>query len=201
MIFASPVDAPGSAGLFHFEVGLAATAVEVDEQASFWIKSVSDDILVDGRLLVPRLIVSKGLGFASVAASYGRVGETDGHVLGGSVDLPLIRGGLARPTVAIRGVFSELVDVEEADLRSYGALVMIGKGFGPITPYAGWGRMWAEGEARIDPPGLDPILLSSDLEREVLLVGAKLDLALIKLVLEGLEGEQWRYAARVAIGF
>lgn len=200
-IFASPVDSPGTIGLFDFEVGLAATAVEVDEEASYWVKSVDDDILVDGRLLVPRLVVSKGLGSASLTASYGAVGDSDAHVLGGSIELPLIRGGIARPAVAVRGVYSDLRGVAEADLTAYGAQILIGKGIGPVTPYAGWGRMWVTSEARIDVPLSDPIFLESDLEQDLVTVGAKLDLLLLKFVVEGARAEDWRYSARVGFGF
>ncbi len=205
-LFASPVDAPSESGLFELEIGLAATAVDVDEEASFWIKSVSDDILVGGRLLVPRLVVSKGIGLGSVAVTYGRVGDTDAAMLGGSIDLPLIRGGIARPVIALRGVYSQLQGVDEADFRTYGALVMIGKGIGPITPYAGYGQMRADGEARIplstEPTGPeDMLLLESEIEEDILMVGAKLELALLKFVVEGVQSEEWRYSARVGIGF
>jgi hypothetical protein len=200
-IFASPVDSPGTIGLFDFEIGLAASAIEVDEEASYWVKAVDEDILVDGRLLVPRLIVSKGLGAASITASYGAIGDSDAHVLGGSLELPLIRGGIARPAVAIRGVYSDLRDVEEADLTSYGAQILIGKGIGPVTPYAGWGKMWVTSEARIEVPLSDPIVLESDLDQDFLTIGAKLDLLLLKFVVEGSRADDWRYSARVGFGF
>ncbi len=200
-IFASPVDAPAQTGLFNFEIGLAAAAIDVDESESYWAKSVADDVLVDGRLLVPRLVVTKGIGFATVSASYGAVNDTDANVLGGSIDLPLLRGGILRPTLAVRGVYSVLQGVDEADLTTYGVQAIIGKGFGPLTPFAGYGRMFAQGEGRIDNPIGDPILLESDVDQDLVTVGAKLDLAFVKLVVEGNRGEEWRYGARVAIGF
>jgi hypothetical protein len=201
-IFASPVEAPAQTGLFNFEIGIAATAIEVDQSESYWVKSVTDDILVDGRLLVPRIVVIKGLGIASVSASYGAVGDSDGKVLGGSIDVPLIRGSIVRPAIALRGVYSVLQDVEEADLTTYGVQALIGKGFGPFTPFAGYGRMFAQGEARIDSGLTDLIVLESDVEQDILTVGGKLDLAFIKLVVEGNRGdEEWRWGARIALGF
>lgn len=200
-IFASPVDSPGTIGLLDFEIGLAATAIDVEQEAPYWVKSVPEDILVDGRLLVPRVVVSKGLGAASITASYGVVGDSDAHVLGGSIELPLIRGSLTRPALAIRGVYSQLQGVDEADLTSYGAQVLIGKGIGPVTPYAGYGRMWIASEARIAVPDSDPIVLESDLEQDLLTVGAKLDLFLLKFVVEGSRADDWQYSARVGFGF
>lgn len=201
-IFASPVDSPGTVGLLDIEIGIAANAIEVDETASYWAKSVSDDILVEGRLLVPRLIVSKGFGAASLTASYGRVGDSDAEVWGGSLELPIIRGSITRPVLAIRGVYSQLQGVEEAELKTTGALVLLGKGFGPITPYAGWGKMWVESEGIVHLPVGDPMILTSDLDQDVLLLGAKLDMLFFKLAVEGTEGtEEWRYSARIAIGF
>ena len=201
-IFASPVDPPAQTGLFNFEIGIAATAIEIDESASYWVKSVSDDILVDGKLLVPRLIVTKGLGLVSVSGSYGKVGDSDASVIGGSIDVPLLRGGILRPAFAVRGVYSVLQGVDEADLTTYGVQALIGKGFGPLTPYAGYGRIFAQSEARIESGFTDPIFLESDLEQDVITVGGKLDLAFLKLVVEGNQGdEEWRWGARVAIGF
>jgi hypothetical protein len=201
-IFASPLDAPAQTGLFNFEIGVAATAFEVDENASYWTKSVADDVLVDGRLVVPRLVVIKGIGIASVSATYGAVNDTDARVIGGSIDLPLLRGGVLSPALALRGVYSTLQDVEEAELTTYGVQALVGKGFGPLTPFAGYGRMFAQGEARIESSLGDPILLESDVEQDFLTLGAKIDLAFIKLVVEGNRAEEdWRYGARVAIGF
>ncbi|HSN69332.1 MAG TPA: hypothetical protein VLV48_08815 [Thermoanaerobaculia bacterium] len=201
-IFASPVDPPAQTGLFNFEIGLAVSAVEVDESAAYWAKSVSDDILVDGKLLVPRLVVTKGLGLVSVSGTYGKVGDSDASVLGGSVDVPLLRGGVMTPALAVRGTYSVLQGVDEADLTTYGVQALIGKGFGPLTPYAGYGRVFAQSEARIDSGFTDPILLESDIEQDVITVGGKLDLAFLKLVVEGNQGdEEWRWGARVAIGF
>lgn len=200
-IFASPVDAPAQTGLFNFEIGIAAAAIEVDESEAYWQKSVADDVLVDGRLLVPRLVVTKGIGFATLSASYGAVNDTDARVLGGSIDLPLLRGGILRPTLAVRGVYSVLQGVDEADLTTYGVQALVGKGFGPLTPFAGYGRMFAQSEGRIEVPTFAPVVLESDIDQDLLTVGAKLDLALVKLVIEGNRGEQWRYGARVAIGF
>ncbi len=201
-IFSTPVDPPAQTGLFNFEIGIAATAIDVDESESYWTKSVTDDILVDGRLLVPRVVVIKGLGLASVSASYGSVGDSDAHVLGGSIDVPLIRGGILSPAIAVRGVYSMLQNVDEADLTTYGVQALIGKGFGPFTPFAGYGRMFAQGEARIETGLGAPLVLESDLEQDLLTVGGKLDLAFVKLVVEGNRGdEDWRWGARVAIGF
>lgn len=203
-IFASPVDPPAQTGLLNFEVGLAATAIEVDESESYWTRSVADDVLVDGRLLVPRLVVIKGIGLASVSVSYGAINDSDANVLGGSIDLPLLRGGILRPSLAVRGVYSVMQGVDEADLTTYGVQALIGKGFGPVTPFAGYGRMFAQSEAFTTAPEGEfapPIHLESDVEQDLVTVGAKIDLAFIKLVVEGNRGEEWRYGARVAIGF
>lgn len=151
---------------------------------------------------MPRLVVTKGIGFGSVSATYGRVSDIDASMLGGSIDIPLVRGGIARPVIALRGVYSQLQGVEEADFRTYGGLVMIGKGFGPITPYAGYGRMRADGEARIPASALsEAFVLESEIEDDILMLGVKLDVALLKFVVEGVQNEEWQYSARVGFGF
>ena len=173
------------------------------EEAEPWIDRISEDILVDGRLLVPRLTVTKGIGFGSVSAAYGQVGDSDAKMAGGSFDFPLVRGGLAVPSIALRGVYSRLLDVEDADLSTWGGMVMIGKKIGPVTPYAGWGMMWVESEARIDGSGLvDPFIMTSETDQEMIVAGGKIDLAFLKLAVEGTQTDgDWQYGARVGLGF
>ena len=65
-IYPTAVNPAGAAGLLRFEVGAAATLVDIDTNASYWRNAVGNDFSTSGYLAVPRLVASKGLGSSSV---------------------------------------------------------------------------------------------------------------------------------------
>src|SRR5947207_6083585 len=60
-IYPTAVNPAGAAGLLRFEVGAAATLVDIDKNASYWQNAVGNDFSTSGYLAVPRLVASKGL--------------------------------------------------------------------------------------------------------------------------------------------
>ena len=173
----------------------------VDENAAYWTKSVDDnDFTRSGYAGVPRLVVSKGLTFGTVAGTYAKVPDTKIAVWGGSFDFPLTRGGLATPTLALRGAYSQLRGVEELELNTYGVELFLSKGFGPITPYG------AVGYARSKSTGHVPFLegttidLTDDANSKRYTVGVKLSFFIPKFVIEATQGEERSYAAKISLG-
>ena len=77
---------------------------------------------------------------------YAKVPDSDIAVCGASLDVPIIDGGIVKPTLALRGAYSMLQGVDEFDLNTYGVEVFLSKGFGPVTPYVAAGR--ARSDAR-----------------------------------------------------
>src|SRR5436190_7822174 len=71
-IFADPVEPARSGGVLSFDVGVAATLVRVDPNASYWRNSTTHDFTTNGYVAVPRLIVSKGFGSGSVSLTYAK---------------------------------------------------------------------------------------------------------------------------------
>lgn len=196
-IYASPVEPAHGGSVFSFDVGVAVTAVEVNEDAAFWIKSVDENILQEGYLLAPRVIVSKGFGRVNISGSYMMIPETDVEVWGAALDIPIIRGGLTSPTIAARGTWADVRGVEELDLQVIGLEGFISKGFGPITPYAGFGVAQTEATGMIEATELTPeILLNSDTEEERITVGVKLSLLLFKVVVEAVQTDDTTYGAK-----
>jgi hypothetical protein len=198
-IYASPVEPARARGVFGFDVGVAAVAVPVDENSLYWRRAVPNDFTTSGYLVVPRLTASKGFVLGTISGSYAKVPDSDIAVYGGALDVPILQGGVATPTIAVRGAYSMLRGTEDVyDLKTYGVEGFISKGFGPITPYAGIGRM------RIDASGnrqvLGTILESrEDLNRYT--VGVRISLLLPKIVLEATQVEDERsYAAKVSFG-
>lgn len=177
------------------------TALPVDPEAGYWTNAVPDDFTVGDYVGVPRLVAAKGLGFATLSASYSKIQDTDISILGGSLDVPIVDGGLVSPTIALRGAYAQLNGVDELDLRTYGVELFISKGFGPLTPYAAVGRSKSNADASFTVPGeTGPRRLSDESGTNRYTVGVKLSLFIPKLVIEATQAEERSYAAKVSIG-
>jgi len=200
-IFASPVQPAGGSGLLRFDIGIAVTGVPIDENAEYWTRAVGEDWSYGGYIGIPRLVVSKGLGVATVAGSYSKVQDSDIQIWGGSIDIDIIDGGLVSPTLALRGSYSMLQGVEEYDHKTYGLELFLGKGFGPITPYAGVGRMRTDAEGRVIRNGATLLTLKDKADINRYTVGVRISLAVPKLVLEANQAEERSYSAKISVGF
>lgn len=180
-----------------------ATAVPVDTTAGYWTHSTTnDDFTISDHVVFPRLTVSKGLSFGTVSATYSRMPDTDLQVLGAAYDMPLTSGGIATPTIALRGAYSTLRGDDNFDLSTYGVELFISKGFGPITPYAaaGYARHNAEGRLATIPDGPE-VFISDEGNMQRYTVGVKISFFIPKLVVEATQGEEMSYAAKVSLGF
>jgi hypothetical protein len=197
-IFHTPVEPARAGSLISFDIGVAATAVPVDTNASFWLKATgNDDFTVSDHLVVPRLVVTKGFSVVSISASYAKLQGTDIEIYGGAIDVPIINGGLVKPTLALRGSYSQLQGVDQLDLKTSGLELFLSKGFGPITPYAAVGRARTDAEGRITPT----IVLKDKSSTNRYTVGVKISMLFPKLVVEATQGEERSYAAKVSFGF
>ncbi len=200
-IYATPVDAARARGILGFDVGIAATALPVDTDEAYWQNSVDEDFTVSDHVLVPRIVVSKGVSVATISAMYAQVPDSDIAILGASLDVPILSGGIATPTLALRGAYATLQGIDELDLNTYGVELFLSKGFGPITPYVAAGRARSDAEGRIDLPAGNTIELRDEADSNRVTVGVKLSLLLPKIVVEATQGEERSYAAKVAFGF
>lgn len=200
-IYATPVEPARARGIFGFDIGVAVVALPVDTAASYWTNAVDNDFTVSDYVAVPKLVASKGLSFGTISASYSKIQDTDIQILGGSIDLPLTRGGLAAPTIAIRGAYSTLRGIDAFDLTTYGAELFLSKGFGPLTPYAaaGYTRSDAEGHISNNFPD-ENTLLTDESDSTRYTVGVRLSFFLPKIIVEATQGEERSYAAKIAFG-
>lgn len=202
-IFATPVDPARARGILGFDIGVAVTALPVDTAATYWTRSVDDDFTISDYVSVPRLVVSKGLSFGTIYGSYSKIQDTDIQVWGAAFDLPLTGGGIATPTLALRGSYATLRGVEELDLNTYGAELFLSKGFGPITPYGAVGYARSDAEGRIFLPDTNtvPLTLTDEDTSTRYTVGLKISLLLPKFIVEASQAEERSYAAKVSFGF
>lgn len=200
-IYATPVEPARARGLLGFDIGIAATALPVDTEAAYWVRSVDEDFTISDYVAVPRLIASKGLSFGTISASYSKVPDTDIAVWGGAFDLPVISGGIATPALTLRGAYSQLKGLEQYDLTTYGVELFLSKGFGPITPYAAVGRARSDAEGRITLPDASTVTLSDEGSTNRYTVGVKVSMLLPKFVVEATQAEERSYAAKLSFGF
>jgi hypothetical protein len=200
-IFATPVEPARATSLLGFDIGVAATAVPIDEKAAYWVKSVSDsDLARSGYFLVPRLVASKGLGAATVSATYAKVPDSEIKMFGASVDVPIIKGTVATPTLAIRGTYSQLQGVDQFKLKNYGAEAFLCKGFGPLMPYVGAGMVRTDSEGRVEQNGALLYRLEDQFDSSRITVGLRISLLVPKIVIEATQGDERTYAAKISLG-
>ena len=201
-MYATPVEPATARGFLGFDIGVAVTALPVDTNATYWTHAVRDDFTVSEYLLVPKVVASKGLSVVTVSASYSKVQDSDISIIGGAVDVPIIRGGIALPSLTVRGAYSQLQGVENFEATSMGVEVFIAKGFGPITPYAAVGRMRADTRAtRPSTPPVPALSLehSSDFNRYT--AGVRVSLMIPKIGVEATQaGDERSYAVKVSFG-
>lgn len=195
-IYATPVEPASARGLLGFDVGIAVTAVPVDTGADYWKNAVRDDFTVSNYVAVPKLVASKGLSVATVSASYAKIQDSDVSIIGGAVDVPIIRGGIAVPSLTVRGAYSELRGVDNFEATTYGVEVFLSKGFGPITPYGAVGRMRAETTAQAS--AVPRLVHESDFNRFT--AGVRISLMIPKIIVEVTQAEERSYAAKISFG-
>lgn len=200
-MFPTPVGPARASGLASFDIGIAAAAVPVDEDAPYWRRAVSGEITTGGFLVAPRLVVSKGLGFVTVSGSYAKLTSSDIKVWGGTVDVPVVRGGVATPELAVRGSFATLSNVDDVQAKVYGAELFLSKGFGPITPYLAAGRMRGTAEATVHVTPTQDRSLSFEGDINRVTAGVRISLLAPKISVEVTKAEVTSYAAKVSFGF
>jgi hypothetical protein len=202
-VYPTPVEPARGTGLLHFDVGVAANLLKLDTSASYWKNAVTGDFTTNGYVGVPRLVLSKGLGKGSISGSYAKINGTNGKTYGGSLDVPIIDGGLIKPALAIRGSYGTVTGFDQFSLKTYGVEAFLSKGFGPVMPYAAIGRMRVKTHGTGDPGVLlvPPTLFNASQDVNRYTVGVRISLLVPKLVVEATQAEQRSYAAKVSFGF
>jgi len=200
-IFATPVQPARATGFLGFDIGIAATAVPIDSKAAYWTNSVTSTRLEQsGYLAVPRLVASKGFGAATVSGTYASRGDI--KMYGGALDIPLIRGTVATPEIALRGSYSTLTGIDVFHVKTYGLEAFISKGFGPVTPYGAIGRQRNNASGSVTVPTFAVTRSLADRSNVTrYTAGVRLSLLLPKITVEATKAEVTSYAAKISFGF
>ena len=195
-----------ASGLLRFDVGLAGSVVKIDTNDPYWQHAVreEDDFTHNGYAGVPRLVVMKGFGAFTVSGTYAKINDSGIATWGGALDVPIIRGSLVTPEIAVRGSYATLTGLDVYKLKTYGLEGFISKGFGPVMPYAAYGRQRVDARGEINFPNptvapIPPLRSKTDMNR--LTIGVRVSLLVPKLAVEATQGEVRSYAAKVSVGF
>ena len=173
--------------------------MKINTTDSFWTHSVTQgsSFIRGNYAVVPRVVVSKGFGFATLSGSYAQFSNSAVKTYGGALDLPIIRGSLAMPELAVRGSYATLSGVDVFKLKTYGLEVFLSKGFGPLMPYAAVGRMRTDSRGTVTPA----LSLSDSSNISRYTAGLRFSLVVPKLVIEATQAEQRSYAAKISLGW
>jgi hypothetical protein len=135
----TPAEPLGFPGL---DLGVAVSGVKLKNRE---IAELASSESVDSTILVPTLRANAGLplGF-DIGALYAWVPDSDVRYYGGELRFAILRGDAATPAIGLRGSFTKVTGVDQLDLDTRGLDLSISKGFGPLTPYAGIGKVWVD---------------------------------------------------------
>lgn len=184
-------------------MGLAATAVHVDTNSSYWINSVpgGSDFVHNNYAAAPRLVVAKGFEFGTVSVSYAQFSGSDVKTYGGTLDIPVVRGTVATPEVAVRATYAALSGIDVFKLKTYGLEAFISKGFGPLMPYGAYGRMRSDSSGTITGETFVAKPLHDTGENNRWTLGLRFSLFIPKFAIEATQAEERSYSAKISFGF
>ncbi|HLF87840.1 MAG TPA: hypothetical protein VI451_02765 [Anaerolineales bacterium] len=192
----TPLAPAAPLGLLGFDIGVEATAVNIDADENFWNDAVGEK--PPSFLIFPKVHAQKGLplGF-DVGLVYAKAPGTNIGLVGGELKWAVLKGTLVTPAVAIRGDYTKLVGVDDIEMSVYGADISISKGFAFVTPYAGIGQVWISSEEKSNFVTLDKASLSETKG----FVGVKFSLFVISFVAEADFSRVPSYSGRLNISF
>jgi hypothetical protein len=188
----TPAEPLGFPGL---DIGVAVTGAKLKNQG---IAELASSDSVDSTILIPTLRANVGLplGF-DVGAMYAWVPDSDIRYYGGELRFAILRGDAATPAIGLRGNFTKITGVDQLDLETRGVDLSISKGFGPLTPYAGIGKVWVDSV----PKGI-PTLQKEEFDLNKWFAGLGINLVGLNINLEaGKTGDVKIYGLKLGLRF
>lgn len=180
-------------GTIGFDVGFEAGAVQLGNEP-VWQTAGADESTVP----YFRISATKGLplGFdvGGFLASMPGAGMRN---MGAQVRYALLEGGVVSPAVGLRAAVTRMDGVDSLSYDTRSLDISVSKGFGPLTPYAGYGRIWANAD-----PDANTGLVAEDVSENRAFAGVRMTFVVLQLVLEADQvGDTRGYSAKIAFGF
>lgn len=185
-------------GITGFDIGVDINVINVGN-AKDWQIATSDGKELDSFVL-PKLHAHKGLPFGiDVGAFYLGSANTDLELVGAELKYAILKGGIAKPAIAVRATYSKLDGIDELDMETTGLELAISKGFALLTPYGGVGKVWIDSK----PKGLAALVLADeDFSLNKVFAGLNINMGLFNMGLEGdRTGDATAYNLKLGLRF
>jgi len=192
---AEPLGFPG------FDIGVEATGVSIDKNASYLKKAVTNPNDIPSYIPEAKAHVQAGLPVVPIDLGivYGAAPNTDVKLVGYEIKWAFLRGSTVAPAVAIRGAYTKLSGIDVFDIETKSLDLSISKGFAIFTPYGGIGEVWITGTPKTNVPTVP--LKKEDITETKGFVGAKLSFGIINFVAEADFAKVNAYSLRMNLHF
>ena len=186
-------------GITGLDVALEVAVTDINHSQNYWKYMVEDNDPMD-LLPVARIHVQKGLPMnIDIGGMYAMLPDSNIEAWGLEVKWAMIKGGVLMPAASVRGSYTRLIGVDDVGLRTYGADLLVSKGFLMFTPYGGISAMRVDGS---DESGLPTGF--SDVNEDVVRWLAGLQFSLFPFLIingEVVFGEVDQYGLKAGIRF
>jgi hypothetical protein len=183
-------------GFLHFDIGVEATATKINAGASYWKNAVSGSI--PDYLPIPKLHARLGLPFGiDIGAIYTTVPNVRVDLVGGELKWAFLKGSTVWPAVAVRGAYTQLLNVNELKMQTYSVDLSISKGIAMFTPYLGAGYLWIKSSEQSSSVNLQ----AASIQKMRGFIGVQIGIPLVNLTLEAAFLPIQSYTARLSVGF
>jgi len=126
------------------DVGLEMTGTKLKNDLA-WKQATNNK--GKSSLYMGKIHVHKGLPLGiDVGAYLGKVADSNINSLGGEISYAILSGTAVSPALALRGTYTRMSGVDNLDLNTAGLELSISKGFLMLTPYAGVGAVYYDGQ-------------------------------------------------------
>ena len=182
--------------ILGIDVGLEVTGSKMQNEQNGWKTATANngqDTIYNGKIHV-----HKGLPLGiDVAAYLGSVADSNMKSVGGEVKYAILEGSTVSPALAVRGSYTAMTGVDDLDLSTAGLELSISKGFAMLTPYAGLGAIYYEGEGS----GLDNYKFDSESDTLAkYFLGVNFNMGLVNFAAEAdRTGENSSYSAKFGL--
>lgn len=153
-------------GITGFDIGVESSFISITTgDNNYWEKAFANE--APSMIPIPRIRSRKGLPAGiDIGAMYASLPGSNIKLYGAEVSYAILKGGVAKPALGLRGTFTKLSGVEDLDYQTTGFDLSISKGFAIITPYAGVGMIYFNSKAKGNLQSLSTALIGSPLSDE-----------------------------------
>ena len=187
---AAPLGFPG------VDIGVAVTATKLKNRELFQRATGESDF--PSTAYVPSLRAGIGLpANFDLAVMYSAVPKTGISLWGGALSWAFVPGNAALPALGIRGSYTRMFGVDQLEFNSAGLDASLSKGFGPLTPYLGAGKVWSA-----STPSSDTGLQRESFSQTKVFAGIGLKVTALNFVVEyDRTGKDNTYGAKLGLKF